>query len=220
MLDAERLATLAWLAGARYPAASLDKAWRLLAFGAHHDAITGTEGDQVYLDLLAGWREAWQRGRDARDAAAGHLAGLADTGVRPGTAATWPSWWSTRCPPRERDGDRHRGAARPGARWLELRDDAGAPVPFLAEGLTWHPDGTLQAVTLTFRARDVPATGYRTYLAVPGGRDRGRAGAPARPVIENERFAVTADPARGGTLSGVTDKRDGAELLAGGRATS
>src|SRR5580700_11077221 len=77
--DGECLATLAWLAGAPYPAAGLDKAWRQLVFGAHHDAITGTEGDQVYLDLLAGWREAWQRGRDARDEAAAHLAGLADT---------------------------------------------------------------------------------------------------------------------------------------------
>ncbi len=52
-LDGERLATLAWLAGAPYPAESLDKAWRQIAYGAHHDAITGTEGDQVYLDLLA-----------------------------------------------------------------------------------------------------------------------------------------------------------------------
>src|SRR6266498_1234881 len=60
--DGERLATLAWLAGADYPAESLDKAWRQLVFGAHHDAITGTEGDQVYLDLRAGWREAHQRG--------------------------------------------------------------------------------------------------------------------------------------------------------------
>ncbi len=58
LLDGERLATAAWLAGAPYPIASLDKGWRLLAYGAHHDAITGTEGDQVYLDLLAGGREA------------------------------------------------------------------------------------------------------------------------------------------------------------------
>ncbi len=48
-------------------------------FGAHHDAITGTEGDQVYLDLLGGWREAWERGDQARAAAVGYLAGLADT---------------------------------------------------------------------------------------------------------------------------------------------
>ena len=81
-LDGERLATLAWLAGAGYPAASLDKAWRQLAFGAHHDAITGTESDQVYLDLLGGWREAFERGDGARRDAMAHLAGLADTRTR------------------------------------------------------------------------------------------------------------------------------------------
>src|SRR6202012_1180058 len=79
LLDGERLATLAWLAGAPYPAESLDKAWRQLAYGAHHDAITGTEGDQVYLDLLGGWREAWERGNSARAAAIRHLAGAASS---------------------------------------------------------------------------------------------------------------------------------------------
>src|SRR6201996_891036 len=75
VLEGERLATLAWLRGADYPAESLDKAWRQLAYGAHHDAITGTESDEVYLDLLAGWREAWQRGDDARQGAVAFLAG-------------------------------------------------------------------------------------------------------------------------------------------------
>ena len=39
--EAEPLATLAWLAGAPYPHAALDKAWRILAYGAHHDGLTG-----------------------------------------------------------------------------------------------------------------------------------------------------------------------------------
>ena len=85
--DGERLATLAWLAGADYPADGLDKAWRQLVFGAHHDAITGTEGDQVYLDLLAGWQEAHERGAAARDDAARYLAGLASTAPSAGAAA-------------------------------------------------------------------------------------------------------------------------------------
>ena len=73
--EAERLGTLAWLAGAPYPLAQLDKAWRQLAYGAHHDGITGVESDQVYLDLLGGWREAWDLGAGARAAAAAYLAG-------------------------------------------------------------------------------------------------------------------------------------------------
>ncbi|HYZ52533.1 MAG TPA: glycoside hydrolase, partial [Streptosporangiaceae bacterium] len=89
-LDGERLSALAWLAGAPYPAESIDKAWRQLAYGAHHDAITGTESDQVYLDLLAGWREAWERGDAARRAAAAHIAGAA--GAASAGAAGTGAW--------------------------------------------------------------------------------------------------------------------------------
>ncbi len=99
--DGERLATLAWLTGADYPAESLDLAWRLLVFGAHHDAITGTEGDQVYLDLLAGWRDAYERGDAARRAAAatwrrGRTPAARRTLQARPTASRWSS--STRCP--------------------------------------------------------------------------------------------------------------------------
>src|SRR5206468_11989363 len=68
VLEAERFAAFAGLlAGATYPHAALAKAWVQLAYGAHHDAITGSESDQVYLDLLTGWRDAWELGRAARD---------------------------------------------------------------------------------------------------------------------------------------------------------
>ena len=172
--DAERLATLAWLAGAAYPAAELDKAWRQLVFGAHHDAITGTEGDQVYLDLLAGWREATSAATRPAARPPRHLAGLAATAtVRgpdagPGTPAVvvfntlsvprsgWPgspSGSPTRAP-RGRPARRHRpDRAQPG------------------RGRGRHADGTLASVTLTFRALDVPGLGYRTYLAVPAQAD-------------------------------------------------
>ncbi|HSR83102.1 MAG TPA: glycoside hydrolase, partial [Streptosporangiaceae bacterium] len=170
VLDGERLATLAWLAGADYPVASLDKAWRQLVFGAHHDAITGSEGDQVYLDLLGGWREAWERGDQARSAAISFLAGRADTAsltvsAEPHDAIavvvvnslsfertsiatialTLPAGWPS---------------------WLSVNDDAGTTVPFLADGATWAESGALRTVTITFRAT-VPGVGYRSYLIRP-----------------------------------------------------
>jgi alpha-mannosidase len=85
--EGERLATVAALRGARFPSDSLDRAWRLLAYAAHHDSLTGTESDQVYLDLLSGWREAWQRGDDIRrDAATFLVAGSDGVGVVNGLA--------------------------------------------------------------------------------------------------------------------------------------
>jgi alpha-mannosidase len=219
--DGERLATLAWLAGDGYPAASLDKAWRLLMFGAHHDAITGVEGDQVYLDLLGGWREAFERGDAARRGAARHLAGLAATasaaGPETGSGARAVVVFNTLSQPRSGLARITLEFAEPGPGWAALRDDAGADVPCLAEGARRHEDGTLAGLTLTFRAQDVPALGYRTYLAVPAeGPERGAGWQPADgTAIENAAFLAEADPASGGTLARLVDKRSGAELLAG-----
>ncbi len=217
--EAERLGTLAWLAGAPYPLAQLDKAWRQLAYGAHHDGITGVESDQVYLDLLGGWREAWDLAAGARAAAAAHLAGHA--------AQDGPMTISVvNALARSRQDMARVTVAVPddGTRWLEIQDSAGAPVPALAEGARRREDGSLAEVTLTFAARDVPALGVRTYrLKAAGGWTAYEPGVVAQAAgweeaagttIENGRYAVTADQARGGTVS-ITDKRTGACVLAG-----
>ena len=191
LLEGERLATLAWLGGAPYPAESLDKAWRQLAYGAHHDAITGTESDQVYLDLLAGWREAWQRGDAARRDAIAFLAdsdpagsdpagsdsagsdsagsgsGSGASGSATGLAVTVANGLA-----RTRDGMATATVRldSPGSVWLAVLDPVSAePLPALAEGTQWHEDGSLAEVTLTFRASGVPALGFKRYplRAVP-----------------------------------------------------
>ncbi len=209
--EAERLGTLAWLAGAPYPLAQLDKAWRQLAYGAHHDGITGVESDQVYLDLLGGWREAWDLAAGARAAAAVHLAGHA--------AQDGPMTISVvNALARSRNGMARVTVPVPddGTRWLEIRDASGAVVPALAEGVVRRDDGSLAEVTLTFAARDVPALGHRDYQVLPTGDGDGVSGwQPAEGMsIKNERYLVTADPARGATVS-ITDLRTGASVLAG-----
>jgi hypothetical protein len=216
--EAERLGTLAWLAGAPYPHASLDKAWRLLAYGAHHDAITGVESDQVYLDLLGGWREAWELGSAARRDAVAYLAQGGTGGFPPeetgGAALRTVSVASGLARPRD-------GMARvtvqvpeDGTHWLEVRDDSWAPVPSVAEGVRRRPDGSLAEVTLTFFAHDVPALGLRTYRLQPTDVPASQWRETAGKVIENAVYRVTADPARGGTVA-IVDKRTGADVLAG-----
>jgi alpha-mannosidase len=221
VLDGERLATLAWLAGAPYPAASLDKAWRQLVFGAHHDAITGTEGDQTYLDLLAGWREAWERGDRARAAAIRHLGELADTAsLAPDAEHGAFALVVVNSLSADRTAMATVELALPPSWpvWLSLHDDTGAAVPFLAEGVVRAATGALQSVRLTFRAADVPGVGYRAYLVRPAvaggaGADTGWQQAGDLPRLENEAFVVEADPARGGTVSRVLDKRSNTDLL-------
>ena len=228
VLDGERLATLAWLTGAPYPTASLDKAWRQLVFGAHHDAITGTEGDQVYLDLLGGWREAWERGEDARGAAIAHLSALADTQSLAHDRADADSAFAivvfnslslTRSAMATAELDLPSGWPS----WLTLHDETGSLVPFLAEGVERAADGALRRVTITFRAIDVPGVGYRSFLAAGAAADGQVGWQPAEDaaasdhvVIENEHLLVASDPARGGTLDRVLHKRSGNELLQAG----
>jgi hypothetical protein len=84
----------------------------------------------------------------------------------------------------------------------------------VAEGARRRPDGSLAEVTLTFPASGVPALGLRSYRLRAADADMAGWREASGTVIENPAYLVAADPARGGTLS-VTDKRTGAQVLAG-----
>ncbi|MEV6526116.1 NEW3 domain-containing protein [Longispora sp. NPDC051575] len=137
--DAEKLATIASLHGlGRYPEAAIDKVWRQLAYGAHHDAITGSESDQVYIDLLAGWREAFDLASDVRDRALDALTGqIALDGESVVVANTL-------------------GFDRTGL--VRVRTDK------TIRGVRAVRDRG----TLVFRAADVPALGWTTFSLVEG----------------------------------------------------
>ncbi|KAB8197813.1 glycoside hydrolase [Nonomuraea phyllanthi] len=218
-LDAERLSTFAAALGlGGYPHTALDKVWRQLAYGAHHDAITGSESDQVYIDLLTGWREAYDLATASRDNALAALTGR--IGVET------PSVVVTNTLPFARDG-LVRVALPTGH---SVIDASGAEVPAVVEN-----------GTLTFLARDVPSMGWRTYRIVTTSPETWRTGAPvatggqppAKPAeaqaqnpphtgpvsdsvtIENHRWRVTADPSRGGALTSILDRSSGREVLTG-----
>jgi len=78
-LNAERWATLAGLLGAIYPHPALDKAWRQILFGQHHDGITGCSSDIPFLDLLAAYREALELAGEVEGRSLRYIAGRADT---------------------------------------------------------------------------------------------------------------------------------------------
>ncbi|MFE0155763.1 glycosyl hydrolase-related protein [Nonomuraea sp. NPDC059007] len=203
VLDAERLATLASLRGAAYPREALDKAWRLLVYLAHHDALTGTESDQVYLDLLGNWREAHDLGDMIRRSAAAHLAAQADTrgpGV-PVSVFNTLSWART-------DVVTIRVTFPEGHQGFTLMAGPSS-VPAVADGVVRRADGSLAEATITFLARDVPALGYRIFhlIAAP---DLPCWTAEPGTTISGEAFTLTAD---GPALTSIRDNRTGRELL-------
>ncbi|WP_066369994.1 glycoside hydrolase family 38 C-terminal domain-containing protein [Herbidospora mongoliensis] len=197
--DAEKFATLASVTKrADYPFALMDKAWRQLVYGAHHDAITGSESDQVYLDLLTGWREAYTIGSETLDGALRTLgAGL--SGVVVWNPSSWP----------RTDVVRVRLSPPPG--WRGIAEAA------LVENAVLDDDGFITEADVTFLAEDVPPLGHRTFSFTPGGAPGGNAGwLPAGgTTIAGSGHAITADPDRGGA---VTSWRvDGRELLQPGQ---
>ncbi|OKH81056.1 alpha-mannosidase [Mycobacterium sp. ST-F2] len=193
VLEAERFAVFAGLlAGATYPQAALAKAWVQLAYGAHHDAITGSESDQVYLDLLTGWRDAWELGRTARDTAVALLSRAVD-----GDIVVWNPLAHSRTDVVTVHLDEPvRGS---------VVDTDGTPVPVLIED-----DGR----TVTWLAQDVPSLGWRGYRL--DGEPAGSSWAPIPgTTISSDRYGATVDPDRGGAVSSLF--REGVELIGAGQ---
>ncbi|OBF39017.1 alpha-mannosidase [Mycolicibacterium peregrinum] len=203
VLDAERFAVFAGLlGGADYPQAAMTKAWVQLAYGAHHDAITGSESDQVYLDLLTSWRDAWELGVTARDNAlrllSDAVAGFGgqergDPGI--GAVVVWNAVAHNRTDiVTVRLEEPFQG---------RVLDCDGNEVPVLVE----H-DG----VTVSWLARDVPSLGWRSYRFTAG---TAHGWEPvAGDSIANDRYRLRVDAARGGGVCSLLD--DGRELIADG----
>ena len=201
VLGAERFAVFAaLLAGARYPEAALAKAWVQLAWGAHHDAITGSESDQVYLDLLTGWRDAWELGTAARAGALAVLSGAVATSDR--SVVVWNPLAHNRTD----------------IVTVHLDAPVGSGVRVL------DADGTEVAAvvaddghSVSWRADDVGSLGWRTYRLAsssqPGGWE------PVDGVaIANEFHRLRVDPSRGGAVVSLIENASGREWIAPGGA--
>jgi len=201
LVEAETLAAFAWSRGlaSGYPVARLDHAWRQLAFGAHHDAITGTESDQVYIDLLGSWRSAWTTAAEVRaEASRALLSARSLTGDA--ESVTVFNGVSTD----RTDVVRVGLADEPG----RVVDADGAPVASVVSG------DAASGWTLEFVA-EVPATGYATFRLGDGETDSGWVALPHL-TIANESFALTVDPTRGGAVSSLRDLTADVELITPG----
>jgi alpha-mannosidase len=198
VLGAERFAVFAaMLTGARYPEAALAKAWVQLAYGAHHDAITGSESDQVYLDLLTGWRDAWELGRGARAAALGLLSEA--VAHEPGSVVVWN-------PLAHKRTDIVTARIDTPVTGAAVFDADGTELPTVVSD-----DGHL----VSWRAADVGSLGWRTYRVLPSD-GMGRWKPLQGNEISNDHHRLRVDPARGGGVVSLVDFDDDVELIEAG----
>ena len=203
-LNAEKFGTIAYLLGAKYPDLALDKAWRQIFFGSHHDAITGTPSDSAFLDLVLGYREAYELSKDALSDSLSFIAKQVNTrskqnGVRSSVVVFNPMNWT------RTDAVK----VKVDSTEVEVIDDKGVVIP----------SGRRSPTEIAFIAKDVPSIGYRTfYLKASDKRpvmiDRGYP-----QVLENEFYRIAIDTARGGSIKSIFDKKANREMidLANGR---
>jgi alpha-mannosidase len=199
-LEAEAFAAFAGiLAGADYPDAALAKAWVQLAYGAHHDAITGSESDQVYLDLLTGWRDAHDLAAGIRDRALTVLSGLVELPAGGGRPVVV---WNPLNHARTDTATVRLAGPVAGA---VVTDDTGAELPALVA------DGTV-----TFLAVDVPPLGWRVFRVAEAAREDQGWVAVEGETATSDRFSMVVDPGRGGGVRSLVDLPSGQELITPG----
>jgi hypothetical protein len=213
LLNAEKWATLAGLVGARYPDRTLDKAWRLLLYGQHHQALAGRVADLSYLDLLASCRESIELAAEVERRALSYLSLRIATHRSRGAPRSGAALVVFNSLSWSRTDICHALISLEGplAAGFQLTDDRGRPVAFQITSDTPArplPEADHPAVEIAFIAADIPSLGYRTYYLRPAPSlpeaEAGKAADTA--TIENEHFSITANAALGGGLTSLRDK--------------
>jgi hypothetical protein len=215
LIEAEMFATIANLLGAKYPEKALDKAWRQVLCGQHHDSITGTHNEISYIDLMNSYREILELGTDVLNRSLDYVGSAIqmDGAGRPLVVFNPLAWERT---------DVVRATVHPGgAQGFAIEDHKGRNVPFEIQDIKRDKRGGIESAEVTFLAEKLPSLGYRAYRVGPSGKANGRARGMALPerrqtsgtVIENEFYRIEVDPRRGGGIVSLFDKQAKREVI-------
>ncbi len=212
LIAAEKFATFANVLGMPYPGRALDKAWRQLLFGQHHDGITGCGADVPFLDLAEAYHEALELGSKSLHAAISFIGAKTRTDRRDAGAIpvmvfnslNWQRDDMAQCRIR---------FERP-LKGFRVVDEKGKEVPAVLNKLEKEGD-QIKSVTVTFVAKGVPSMGYKTWWIIPDAALPSQEGkvANGNPVIENGYFRIVADEKMGGGISSLVDKATGKEFI-------
>ena len=83
-IDAEKLASLAWLSGRPYPNDQLTDSWKKITFNGFHDLAAGSGIGIIYKDAQAEFDTVFHSDRDITEDSLGALAAGIDTRVKSG----------------------------------------------------------------------------------------------------------------------------------------
>lgn len=202
LTSAETFAALAALNGAQYPWAAFDKAWRQVLYTQHHDGLTGSDTENVNLDMLAGWREAVDIAAGVKRGAMAYLASLASANAFPGKKNFRPvtifnslNW--ERSEPVELTADWPDGVDS-----FSVFDSNKKHAPYQLVSVKKNAAGKTTWAKFVFTPEKVPSVGYAVYYIADNVKP---AVSPvARKIKGNTArtgvYEITVDPARGGGI--------------------
>jgi len=196
-LDAEKLASLAWLDGSPYPNAELTENWKKITFNGFHDLAAGSGIAIIYKDAQREFTEVFNADKLITDASLKTLVDQINTANQPGAAIlvtntlAWPRKETIQI-----------DVQTPEVGELTLTDDAGHKLPYedLNEGLNIRDHTVLATV-------DVPALGYTVLHATASPlakQPRGYETTPAELTLANDKLVVFID-LKTGCITQISD---------------
>jgi len=205
LTNAEKLSSLASLAGRKYNSANLEEAWWSVLFNQFHDILPGSGIHENYIDATEKYRQAEELGQFELNQSLKRIAEDANTSsIRSGTpiivfnALSWTRTDLVTLPLSSGDGSDY-----------AIFDQRGQEVPSQLE----QRDKLDRSIV--FVAKDVPSVGYTVLeLRKQPARREGSGLRVSSSVNENDPFRVTVDPDSGWVKS-IVDKRVGREILSG-----
>lgn len=208
-LNAEKLASIAWLNGRAYPSDELTENWKKITFNQFHDLAAGSGIGVIYKDAQRDYTEVFHADREIADGSLQALAAGVDTRVKGEApllvfnAMGWPRSETVRLSvqlPEMADG-------------VRILDGHEKQLP----SQVISADAATHRFEVLARVSDVPAMGYRVLHAEKGkaqavteaGADLKVMDQPEAVVLSNARVSVTINKKNGCVTSLMSAGRDG-----------
>ena len=162
-LDAEKLASLAWLGGRDYPADKLTENWKKITFNQFHDLAAGSGIGIIYKDAQADFDEVYHSDHEIAESAMQTLAAQVDTRGKNGVPVmifngeSWPRTETVKLKVQLPD-------AADDVKVLDAQEK-----PVLSQVIA--KDAATHSFEVLARLENVPALGYEVLHAAPGRAD-------------------------------------------------
>ncbi len=207
MLNAEKLASLAWLSGDAYPNTELTEAWKKVLFNQFHDLAAGSGIGVIYRDAQRDYDSVRLVTEQVSSEASRTLEQQIDTrshdGGVPVLVMNPLAWDRTDLV----TADVQLPASPNGP--IAVVNSEGKPQTF--QVLSRNP--ALNTYQLLIEANDVPSLGYRMFQVIPGERTAGTDLKANGLTLENAALRLSVD-SKTGCISSLYDKRSKFEFIA------